>query len=113
MEIPSDARHDLKRRFETVACNQFFRTEVLVFPSVLLGPRIAIRVKELLTVIGEVMVIESESGRRLHLQQPIDLLECCRVTMGEDFVDYGPNKSTKFKGRIEEGRRCKWTHLTL
>jgi hypothetical protein len=99
LEVSSDACHDLQRRFKGIASNQFLRTQVLLSPPVLFGPRVTIRLQELLAVVGKVVLVEGESRRSFHLQQPIDLLERDGVALGENFIDDGPNVSGTSEGR--------------
>ena len=110
LEVSSDARHDLQGGFEAIASNELFRTQILLSLRVLSGPCAAIGLQKLLTVVRKIVLIQGEGRHGFHLQQPIDLLECGGMTLGENFVYDGPNISSTFKGQKETHKR--WTHFT-
>lgn len=101
LEVSSDARHDLQRGFEAITSDQFLRTNVFVSPPVLFSPRVAIGLQELLAVVRKVVLVERKSRRRLHLQQPIDLLERDGMALGKNFINDRPNVSDMSKGPKE------------
>jgi len=49
-----------------------------------------------LTVVRKVMLVESKGRCGFHLQQPIDLLQCGGMALGENFVDDRSNMFSMF-----------------
>ena len=109
LKVSSDAGHDLESGLEAVTGDQLFQTQVFVSPPVLFSSRVTIGLQKLLTVVGKIMIVQSEGRRGFHLQQPIDLFECDGMTHREDLINDGPNIPSVFKGPKETQEEAELT----
>lgn len=59
-EVSSDTCHDVEGGSEAITRNQLLEAEILI-PLPVLSPRTTIGLEELLTVVGEVILVEGKS----------------------------------------------------